>query len=85
VRGGRYVWHPATAVVFLSATAGDGPSAETCCADLNFFTTPASAPAWIGTRGQLRGETLEAASAEDRGRRIFGNLLRPEPKDLATP
>ena len=86
VAAGRYRWDPVTAVVFLSAAAGgDGPSAETCCNDLNFFTTKASAQAWIDAHPPIRGEILDSASAEDRGRRIFGTLLRPYPRDLATP
>jgi hypothetical protein len=81
----HYLWDPATAVVFLSADAGTGPSAETCCNDLNFFTTPASAQTWIEAHPPLRGEILDPASAEHRGRRLFGTLLRPGPTDLAAP
>jgi hypothetical protein len=82
---GDYLWDPATAVVFLSAVTGAGPSAETCCDDLNFFTTPASARTWIEAHPPLRGEILDPASAEHRGRRIFGTLFLPGPTDLATP
>jgi hypothetical protein len=77
VADGHYRWDPATAVVFLSAAAGAGPSAETCCNDLNFFTTPASAQTWIEAHRPLRGEILDPAIAEQRGRRIFGSLLHP--------
>jgi hypothetical protein len=79
VQGGRYLWDPVTPVVFLSAAVGDGPSAESCCNDLNFFTTQASARTWIDARPKLRGELLDPAAAEHRGRRIFGTLLRPDP------
>ena len=82
VRQDGYDWDPPTAVVFLSAAAGgEGPSAETCCNDLNFFTTPASAQSWIDAHPPLRGEILDPNSAEHRGRRIFGTLLGPDPTD----
>lgn len=83
VREGSYHWDPPTAVVFLSAAVG-GESADTCCTDLNFFITPASAQSWIDAHPPLRGEILDPASAEQRGRRIFGTLLRPDPPNLAT-
>ena len=86
VREGSYHWDPATAVVFLSAAVGgEGPSAETCCNDLNFFTTPASAQSWIDAHPPLRGEILDPTNAERRGQRIFGTLLRADPTDLASP
>jgi hypothetical protein len=79
VQHGRYLWDPVTAVVFLSAAAGDGPSAESCCNDLNFFTTAASTQTWIDAHPQLRGEILEPASAERLGQHIFGSLMQPRP------
>lgn len=79
VADGHYRWEPATAVVFLSARAGGaGPSADTCCNDLNFFTTPASAKTWIEAHPPLRGEILDPTSAEQRGQTIFGTLLHPD-------
>lgn len=75
---GRYVWDPPTAVVFLSASAGEGPSADSCCHDLNFFATPASAQAWITAHPQLHGEILDPDSAERLGRQIFGTLLETD-------
>ncbi|WP_407935591.1 alkylmercury lyase family protein [Jatrophihabitans cynanchi] len=86
VADGRYLWDPVTAVVFLSATAGsDAPSAETCCNDLNFFTTPASAQTWIDAHPQLRGDILDRARAEHRGQRIFGTLLHSRPSAPGDP
>jgi hypothetical protein len=79
VQHGRYLWDPETAVVFLSAAAGDGPSAESCCKDLNFFTTAASAQTWLDAHPQLTGEILEPASAERLGQHIFGSLMQPRP------
>jgi hypothetical protein len=85
VQDGRCRWQPATAVVFLSAAAGDGPSAESCCNDLNFFTTTTSAQAWLGTHPQLLGEVLEPADAERVGKDIFGTLLQARGGEVAGP
>ncbi|WP_235671213.1 organomercurial lyase, partial [Aeromonas caviae] len=38
VRGQEATANPATVVVFIGAEAGQGPSADTCCIYLNFFT-----------------------------------------------
>jgi hypothetical protein len=75
VHAGRYEWEPATAVVFLSAAAGDGPSADCCCNDLNFFTTWASAQAWSDAHPELPGQILDPLAAQRRGQDIFRNLL----------
>lgn len=40
---GNARWAPPEAVVFLSAGAGGGPSADCCCGHLNFFTDAATA------------------------------------------
>jgi hypothetical protein len=85
VQHGRYLWDPETAVVFLRATAGDGPSADSCCNDLNFFTTAPSAQTWIDAHPQLRGEILDPASAERLGLHIFGSLLGPDSDETAVP
>jgi hypothetical protein len=85
VQDGRYVWDPPTAVVFLSAAAGDGPSVDSCCNDLNFFTTPASAQTWITAHPQLRGEILDPVSAERLGQDTFGALLAPDQDQVTAP
>jgi hypothetical protein len=85
VQGGRHLWDPPTAVVFLSAAAGDGPSVDSCCNDLNFFTTPASAQAWITAHPRLRGEVLDPVSAERLGQDIFGALLAPDQDQVTAP
>jgi hypothetical protein len=72
---GRSSWHPATAVVFMSAAAGNGPSADFSCADINFFTSEASAVSWVRANPQLRGEVLDAAAAQRLGQQVFGALL----------
>ena len=79
VEHGHHTWDPPTAVVFLSASAGDGPSADSCCNDLNFFTTHTSAQAWTAAHRQLHGEILDPATAQRLGQRIFGALLKHDP------
>jgi hypothetical protein len=71
----HYAWDPAAAVVFYSAAAGTGPSADCCCNDLNTFTSPATARTWMHTHPAVPGELLDAATAERLGRHIFGALL----------
>ena len=78
VHAGRYGWEPATAVVFLSAAAGDGPSADCCCNDLNFFTTRATAQAWSDAHPQVPGQILDPPAAERLGQDIFRDLLGPK-------
>jgi hypothetical protein len=75
VQRGEYTWAPATAVVFVSSNAGEGPLAETCCGDLNFFTTVDTARTWKTAHSQVPGEILDPAAAEDLGRALFGRLL----------
>lgn len=75
ISDGRYTWDPAAAVVFLSANAGVGPSADNCCAVLNFFTGPDTARAWIAANPHVPGSILAATQAEHLGQHIFGALL----------
>jgi hypothetical protein len=77
VHNGRYVWDPATAVTFISAAAGSGPSADCCCDDMNAFTTRETAQTWMDTHRHIPGELLDPATAEARGTHIFGALLDP--------
>jgi hypothetical protein len=72
---GHYSWDPAAAVVFLSANAGGGPSADNCCTTLNFFSSPDSATAWISAHPHIPGTVLSATAAQEHGQRIFGTLL----------
>jgi hypothetical protein len=71
----HYAWDPAAAVVFYSAAAGTGPSAESCCNALNAFTSSATAEAWMQAHPSVRGELLDVTTAELVGRHIFGALL----------
>lgn len=73
----QYVWDPTTAVVFYSAAAGTGPSADACCNDLNAFTSPASAQTWMQAHPHIPGELLDTTTAERLGRHVFAALLTP--------
>jgi hypothetical protein len=77
VHNGQYVWDPATAVTFISAAAGSGPSADCCCDDMNAFTSPTTARSWMANHPHVLGDLLDPAAAEARGVRIFGGLLDP--------
>lgn len=72
---GRTGWEPETAVVFIGASAGDGPSADCCCDYLNFFTDHASATTWAAAHPQIPGQILTQSAAEDLGRQLFQPLL----------
>ncbi|MFI7063776.1 alkylmercury lyase family protein [Kribbella sp. NPDC050124] len=76
-RDGRAIWEPATAVVFVGATVGGGPSVDCCCDYLNFFTDHAAADAWITSHPHVPGQVLNPAEAEQLGARLFGPLLDP--------
>jgi len=73
--GGRTTWEPASAVVFLGANAGGGPSADCCCDYLNFFADASAAHAWAVRHPQVPGQILTQAEAEDLGTRLFQPLL----------
>ena len=78
VHSGQYVWSPASAVVFYSAAAGTGPSADCCCNDLNTFTSPATAQTWMREHPSIPGELLDTTTAQRLGRHIFAALLDRE-------
>lgn len=71
-------WQPTTAVVFIGADAGGGPSADVCCDYLNFFTDHAAAAAWTSAHPHIPGQILSQAEAEDLGAALFGPLLAPD-------
>jgi hypothetical protein len=73
--GGRTSWVPETAVVFIGADAGGGPSADCCCDYLNFFTDRAAAETWTSTHPNIPGQILDQAQAEDLAIRLFAHLL----------
>ena len=77
VAGGRTVWSPDTAVAFIGATAGGGPSADCCCDYVNLFTNAQSASAWAAVHPDTPGEVLDQREAEQLGVRLFGELLAP--------
>lgn len=75
VDGGHVTADPATTVVFVGAQAGPGPSADTCCHYLNFFTDRASAQGWADTHPGIGGVIVELPDAHHLGTTIFGHLL----------
>jgi hypothetical protein len=72
---GRTHWDPASAVVFLGATAASGPSAECCCDYLNFFANHTTATAWTAAHPHIPGQVLDQKKAETLAARLFGPLL----------
>ena len=74
---GHTSWEPATAVVFIGADSGGGPSAECCCDYLNFFADHAAAQAWAGGHPDVPGQILDQAESEELAVRLFGDLLPP--------
>ncbi|WP_252190862.1 organomercurial lyase [Rhodococcus sp. 4CII] len=75
VQGESAVATPATVVVFVGADAGRGPSAETCCTSLNFFTDRATARSWAGEHPRVGGIVADLADATRLGATIFGGAL----------
>ncbi|CAM4338026.1 alkylmercury lyase family protein [Nocardia ninae] len=68
--------HPVTTVVFVGGTASRGPSADTCCSYLNFFTDRSGAHAWAAGHPEIGGAVMDLAEAHELGSRIFASLLR---------
>ncbi|MFE3223676.1 alkylmercury lyase family protein [Nocardia sp. NPDC059228] len=75
IRDGELTAQPATTVVFLGARAGEGPSADSCCNDLNFFTDRDTAQRWSDAHPHLDGTILDLAAARRLGEDIFGAQL----------
>ncbi|MFC7450142.1 alkylmercury lyase family protein [Rhodococcus daqingensis] len=75
VRGEEVTAEPATTVVFVGARSAQGPSAETCCNYLNFFTDRPSADAWATANPDVGGVVVGLADATRCGAAIFGPLL----------
>lgn len=76
-RGSAMRWEPASAVVFVGQRPGGGPAATTCCDALNFFTSDATARAWIADHPGIPGRIVEQTPAEQIAAQTFGPLLIP--------
>ena len=72
---GRTTWSPTTAVAIIGSVPGSGPSADTCCDYLNFFTDIESANAWLTSHPHVPGEVLTQHEAEALASRLFSDLL----------
>lgn len=70
-------WNPASAVVFLGAHPSGGPSVDSCCNYLNFFTNPTTAQAWLHSHPQIPGHLLTPTDAEALATQLFQPLLAP--------
>ncbi|BAH48260.1 alkylmercury lyase family protein [Rhodococcus opacus] len=75
VHGESAVATPATVVVFVGADAGHGPSADTCCTTLNFFTDRGTARSGADEHPQVGGIVVDLADATRLGATIFGGAL----------
>lgn len=75
VRGEDTTADPVTTVVFVGAQSVQGPSADTCCNYLNFFTDHPTAEAWAQAHPHVGGIVVELADATRCGAAIFGSLL----------
>lgn len=72
---GETTWEPESAVVVAGATGMSGPSAETCCQFMDFFSSEDNARRYLREHPELRGDVLGMRRAIDAGRTIFGGLL----------
>lgn len=72
---GRVRWEPTGTVVFVGAEAGGGPSADCCCAHLNFFSSSSSARTWSKANPQVPGEVMGQSEALSLSARLFQPLL----------
>ncbi|WP_433764890.1 alkylmercury lyase family protein [Prescottella agglutinans] len=63
---------PATTVVFIGAQSAQGPSADTCCNYLNFFTDRPAADAWATANPHIGGIVVDLDEATQCGAAIFG-------------
>ncbi|CRK54574.1 Alkylmercury lyase family protein [Rhodococcus sp. RD6.2] len=75
VRGEVATADPATTVVFIGAQSAKGPSADTCCDYLNFFTDRPAAEGWATANPHIGGVVVDLADATRCGAAIFGPLL----------
>lgn len=86
---GQAVWEPASTVVFTGQqetcttcpepdTSEPWVAADVCCGYINFFTTSASATAWVSAHPEVTGQTLSQEDALATGVQIFGPLLRAD-------
>ncbi|WP_433561217.1 organomercurial lyase [Nocardia sp. CA-151230] len=56
--------------------AGEGPSADSCCNDLSFFTDRGTAQRWSDAHPHLDGTILDLPDAHRLGNDIFGTQLQ---------
>jgi hypothetical protein len=71
---GRAEAQPPEAVV-LAASACEGPSYESCCGVLNFFSSPAAAIEFLAANAHVSGRPISISDAAAAGTAIFGKAL----------
>ena len=67
-------WEPTEAVV-LAARVREGPSFDSCCQVLNFFSSAASAERYLRQHPHLKGMPISIPDAIEVGRLVFGDIL----------
>ncbi|WP_319462770.1 alkylmercury lyase family protein [Micromonospora sp. RTP1Z1] len=75
VTEGAATYQPPEAVVVYAASRTTGPSVETCCSTINFFTSTENAQAWISAHPTLTATVLDQDDALTLARDIFEPLL----------
>jgi hypothetical protein len=79
VDGDRARSRPRTVVVYAGRLAGaEGPSVDTSCATISFFTTKGAARAWASGHPELTGAILRRDGALASGIEEFGALMRTD-------
>jgi hypothetical protein len=75
ISNGSATYQQAEAVIVYAATGDAGPSVDTCCSTINFFTSASNAQAWIAAHPGLAATVLDQDQAVTLGRNIFEPLL----------
>jgi hypothetical protein len=79
VDGDKARSRPRTAVVYAGRlTSAEGPSVDTSCPTISFFTTKRAARAWASSHPELTGEILRRDGALASGIAQFGTLMRAD-------
>jgi Alkylmercury lyase len=67
-------WEPTEAVV-LAARVREGPSFDSCCQVLNFFSSNANAERYLREHPNVKGMSISVPDAIEVGRIVFGDIL----------
>jgi hypothetical protein len=75
IADGAASFQPAQTVVVYAAIGAAGPSADTCCSTINFFTDTTNAHNWINNHRSLTATILDQDQVLTLGRDLFRPLL----------